>query len=509
MAVNIHNLIASISPDIFCDPSVKDEVKLLVKEKGYRAAAEKAKPKKFEYLDMEDKLYTKSPFDLYGLKRPIEKHILSYDSTGENLEPVYFWLLDSLNSDYKDLKKVEKLTDNFISSPGSGHFSEMGQKTTRMQEEAMKMLGSANQVIKSILNLLYDLKEFKLRLKIYEDYRNAKNKSDKMSALLSLKQVWMDTVDQKRGNTGIKMMAQQYQYVTLIDAFMSAESPSDAEKLDLNDRVKRIIQQRIGEFFNWIEESEKELRKRYEIEKIYLKSQYSTVQLYARWIKPYLKAARMLEQNAKPNAALVTAFNTVIFELTLLGEGEYDVNDDVNAGNLPEMFRKIDARKYTPLILIELNFRSIPERAGQQGYGFRGRVEIQFTSYALNNQELKILKEEIQRDDVGDVISLIENATSESLDKIKDEIEEYLKETPKKENKNEENEDVNPFSALFSFFKSDKKKEDKKEEEDLSKGIKPDSDTEKIFRSQSLLKARGECAKFYGLYKKTHGMPNF
>ena len=34
MATNIHNLIAAISPDTFCDPELKKEVKKIVKEKG-------------------------------------------------------------------------------------------------------------------------------------------------------------------------------------------------------------------------------------------------------------------------------------------------------------------------------------------------------------------------------------------------------------------------------------------------------------------------------------------
>ena len=45
MAVNIHNLIAAISPDVFCNPSVKSEVKKILKEnQDYLKAAEKTQP---------------------------------------------------------------------------------------------------------------------------------------------------------------------------------------------------------------------------------------------------------------------------------------------------------------------------------------------------------------------------------------------------------------------------------------------------------------------------------
>src|SRR3989344_4287448 len=103
-------------------------------------------------------------------------------------------------------------------------------KATKMQEEAMKMMGAANQVIKSILNILYDLKEFKLRLETYEMYRQKDKPLDRRAALLSLKQIWMDTVDTKKGNSAILMLARNFDYVTLIDAFMSAESIGDVTK---------------------------------------------------------------------------------------------------------------------------------------------------------------------------------------------------------------------------------------------------------------------------------------
>ena len=74
-----------------------------------------------------------------------------------------------------------------MSSPGSGHFADMGQRATRLQEEGMKILGGLNQVIKSSLNLVYDLKEFEIRL---DHYKDAKSEDPKKAeeGLLALKQ---------------------------------------------------------------------------------------------------------------------------------------------------------------------------------------------------------------------------------------------------------------------------------------------------------------------------------
>ena len=55
-------------------------------------------------------------------EKSLSKHDLVYDSSSETLEPVYFFILDLMNDFRLD---TEKLVDNFSSSPGSGHFSEM------------------------------------------------------------------------------------------------------------------------------------------------------------------------------------------------------------------------------------------------------------------------------------------------------------------------------------------------------------------------------------------------
>jgi hypothetical protein len=399
----------------------------------------------------------------------------------------------------------------------------MGGRATKMQEEAMKILGLVNTVVRGVLNIIYDLKEFKIRLDTYKDF-HSENPEKKNAASFALKQIWLDQVDMKRGNTAIKAMAQQFEYVTLIDAFMATDSMDSLTKkveeggLDLNERVRRLLQQRYGEYERWLDASEKELNKRYDIEKNYLKSQMAMLKLYTRWLKPYLKAAKDLEPTDMKNPALVTAFNTMILELKLLVEGEYKPLEEVQRGELPEMFKKFIERKkkdetyrdYIPIMIVEFTFRSAPERMNQGGYGFRGKVEVKFTSYALNSDELKVFKEEMEEDENGDAIKLIEQSTGESLSLIENDIKEFLEdkkgEGKQEEEKTKETEDDNPFSALFSFAKKDKKEKSEKEK---VKETKKDDDMEEAFRSRALIEARRNCRKFYDIYKKSHQMPTF
>ncbi len=526
MAVDPKKLVAAISPDTYCKKEKKAEVKKIVKESlakkendPYLKAAEKAEIAESDFMNFDDVI--KTPFQLIGLKNPIEQHTIEYDTSSQALEQVYFWLHDWIQGNKADYGNVEKLIDNFISAPGSAHFSEMGQRATKMQEEGMKILGVANQLVRSILNIIYDLKEFKIRLEIYDDYRNKKDKSKSEAAYLSLKQIWLDQVDIKRGTSSIKALAvsgvNAPNFVMLIDAFMvanSLEEIKDPKKMDLNERVRRLLEQRFSEFERWLKESEGELRKRFKIEKIYLQSQLNSVKLYSRWAKPYLKAATQLEQRAKATSSLVSLFNTSLFELTLLGIGDYNPLGDVKRGELPKSFADKNKRKYAPVVLVELKFRSIPERFQQQGgYGFRGKAEIVFTSFSLNEEERRVLKEQLDWDDFKDVYQLVAGSTDESIGQLQVDIDEVLGESEKKEeNKKPESEETNPFAALFSIvtdlFKNSGKLAEKKKEEKTFV-IKPDSEIEKVIRSQAGIEARRRCRKFYDSFKKINNRPAF
>ena len=443
-----------------------------------------------------------------GKQKPAVEHQITYDSSSETLEPVYFWVLNFMNNLFGG--KVEKLVDNFSSSPGSGHFAELSQKKTIMQDNVMKTLGAVNQVIKSIINIIYDLKDFEIRLSYYTDAKsNDRNKAD--AAMLGLKQIWMDNVDIKRGRGSINMLAQDLSFITLRDAFMSANSISEVKKLDLNERVIRILVPRIEEFLKWKDLSEQELEKRFNIEKNYLKSQINTLQLYSRWVKPYLKAAAQLEMNSDmdKNPALVTAFNTILLQLTLFGKNKFDFEEAILTNALPNGVKK-PKRDYYSCVIVDFSFQGIPQKYGQH-YVFGGRAVVNFKAYALSQDEVDALYQELKKADIVDVFKLIEGSTTESLDELKKDIDHFLNKGKLEEEaeKAEKEKDVNPFSALFSFIniksKEEKEAEKKKGEIDIKK-IKKDSYVESIVRNLAKKQAIETCFNVYDVYKKAHGM---
>jgi hypothetical protein len=420
---------------------------------------------------------------------------LNYDSTSETLEPLYFWILDKMT---ESIGKPDKLVDNFISSPGSGHFSELMGKATKMQEEAMKIMQTTGILIKSMINIIYDLKDFKLRLSQY-DALTSKNPIEKESAQLALKQVWMDNVDMKRGAGSINALTTgQLNFVTLRDAFMAAKSLEDIQKMDLNDRVKRILEPRLFEFLKWIELSERELRKRYDIEKTYLKNQLSSLKLYTRWAKPYLKAASQLEQRANPKEpALVHAFNTIVLELTLFSKKKIDPLDLAANKKIPEAFGNLKfKRDYFQCVLVDFYFRGIPQRVGSN-YVFGGRADVVFKSYALNSEEIAYMNKALDNSDLNDALKLVQGMTDDSIKALQDDINYFLEEEAKIEKEKPKGD--NPFSALFGLSK---KKVVKKE----IPFPKPDSYVEKFLRKYAEYEARTSCFKTFDQYKKAHGM---
>ncbi|MCF7910223.1 hypothetical protein K9L16_00945 [Candidatus Pacearchaeota archaeon] len=446
---------------------------------------------------------------------PDSEHKLVYDSPSETLEPVYYFILDLMNNLGLD---TEKLIDNFSSSPGSGHFGELGQRSTIMQQQGTKILGDINTVLRSILNLIYDLRDFRIRLQSYQDLKNTEKKE---SAMLSLKQVWLDKVDMQKGNSSIKGMAMsQAGFVTLIDAFLAAKTTEDAKKLDLNERVKRIVIQRLQEFNAWLSESERELKKRYEIERTYLKSQINSLKLYSRWAKPYLRTAQKLEMQEKDRSPdLVNIFNTMVLELTLLGKKELKVDSEALSGNLPIDFKdKKMERKYYSCVFVNFYFRSIPQRISQQShYVFGGRAEVTFKAYSLNEDEIKKINKELEKSDVTDSLKLIEGTTTESLEQLKDDIEYFIGDLEEKEeqkkpsNKNSAKGLFEPFLALVGKHENSSSSSGNSEKkEDIDKKIQKETWIEsEHLRPLATEKAKENAFLVFNIYKKAHGMANF
>lgn len=423
------------------------------------------------------------------------EHVLVFDSTSDQLEPIYFWILDFIkdNLGYSDVEKIE---DNFAASPGGGYFSELGAKATKMQEEGMKIMGTVNTLIRTIINLIYDLKDFEIRLAQY-DQANSKEKEKAQAGTLALKNVWLDKVDMpQKGRGSIHQMTYELGFTTLRDAFFAVETLSDVDRLDINDRVKRVLKPRLAEFLEWKNRSEIELRKRFEIEKAYLKSEVAALKLYTRWAKPYFRFAEELGMRAGgfsdggklKDPRVINAFNTMIMEFTILAKKPQDPTDIAASKDIPEAFKHVKfKRKYYTCILANFRFRGVPFRTPQGHYVFGGRSEYHLKAYSLNEDEIEILKYELKKDDLGTALGLVEEVTDESLKQLQDDLDHFLQDKKAKDKK---------------------AKEEDKPKYEIGK-VPPDSFQESVLRKFLEMKAANGVFNAYDIYKKAHGMCSF
>lgn len=467
-----------------------------------------------------------------GAEIPANVFKLSYSSSAESMEPVYFWLLDFMDGTLGG--NVEKISDTFQSTVGSGHFSELMGKATRMQEEGMKVMQTIGVLIKSVINIIYDLKQFEIRLHDYDVANGKDKKANKDSGILALKQTWLDNVDIKRGNSSMKAMtfSQQGAFVTLLNAFFMVNSEEDIKKADLNEIVKRLLSQRLQEFLEWKKYSELELKKRYDIERHWLKSQVESLKLYSRWATPYFEAAETLRMNQdRTSPDLVNAFNSIVMKLVLFKKDPINIENTVNdrdwTTKIPRSLIKLTEtgkiRKFFACNIIEFRFRGIPTREGQH-YAFGGRTDVAMRSFGLNEEEVELFKDKLKESELNTALKLAQSVTQDSLKEIEKDIEYFTKtvdERDKSEEKEENKSDVNPFSALLGLGTlwgntSDKKPEKKEDKEALKKkekleklkknGVKPDNYYEKVVRNLAELKAKKTAFALYDVYKKSHGM---
>lgn len=447
-----------------------------------------------------------------------EYHLV-YDSVGEGMEPIYFWVLDFMRNDSPSGLglEVNKTEEAFEASASSGYFGEMGAKASIMQDKAMKILETVNAVVKSVINLIYDLREFEIRLKTYDELKS-KDSEIKESAELALRSLWMDQVDIKKGRGSINVMTQQLQFVTLRDAFMQAKDVSSVNKMDLNERVKNILKRKVEEYIPWKEMSEKELRKRYNIEREYLRTQVASLKLYTKWARPYLRAAQKLgmkEFRTKaglPSPDIVSAFNNMLMELSLFGKKE------IKPGSIFESYKKITFdKKVYACLEVDFKFRTIPRSVRAETgthYLHGGTTDMFFRAYVFTDDEIKELEqEELYKD-----MELVENLTDVSLRELQEDLDHYFNE-PQEEKKEE---------TMFFGFLSKKKKTKKEKFEfplfDAFKGFSemfgplkkgagifiPSGGSHK-FELNVVRKAAEESALNFSLviydsYKKSHGM---
>ena len=380
----------------------------------------------------------------------VKEYWYDEESFGVSLEPKYFWILDFIKKiGFVPIKHMEQIGASVVSQ----FFGEMSMRKQHLEKRGMEILATVNTVVRSVINLLYDLREFDRRISIYNDLKSDEKKK-KDASDKALKRVWMDEVDIRKGNGSINAMAAQrgLEFTTLRDAFMIANNLDDLEKMDINRRVKDVLKGRLEEYVYWRDESEKELRQRKRIEVAYLQSQIHSLKLYSQWARPYLEAAQRLsfeDVNVK-DPELIQAFDQNQIRIMIRATKKYHQKDFFKRAALERGYSapvtwskaeraKAETEKRGPSVIgvleIEFIYRTKPTMVAQSqtggAYRQAGKVDIYFRGFAMSEAEYKLLE---QQEDF-EAMKFIEGMTTESLEAMKGDIERYLAEGSAEEEK--------------------------------------------------------------------------
>jgi hypothetical protein len=422
---------------------------------------EKKKQKK-EFLDLATKeLKEAGSSIIYVLKGDaLSAADIVYDAFGETMEPMYYWMLDFLREQLG--YNVEKPADFFAASEASGYFGELGGRRTALEKRAVELLGTTNAVIKSVINLLWDLKTFDIRLKHYDDLKD-KDADVRKSAVNALKGIWLNEVDKAKGTAALDVLATQLNFVTIRDAFMTVpvwnfyvenadrkkmneireKVVKHVEAMDLPEVVRRILSPRAKEFAEWLYLSEKELRNRRSVEKAYLKAQVNTLKVYTNWARPYLIATQklipaeykdMMQEHKELGlgpAAIPSPFHAMWFYLELWGTKKSKITDVKPPYYAKELELENEGNRPQQVIEVRLAFRGSPAMAatgarGERGVAYTGKTYAKFNCYVMTSDHLKLLGE--KRD--SEILQFIDIMTTETLEALNEEIKGYLEEKP-------------------------------------------------------------------------------
>lgn len=466
--MSIHKLIATINPEVFCESQMRAKTKAALRDSltaddnlAYLKATAFALPCESNLIAL-DKLWAENFFNLPGYRSPIEQHALSIDSPGEPLEPIYFDLIHELAA--HEGWTIEKLIDTASATPGSGLSLDLNRRSQMDQHEVTKLLTFMRQ-----------------RIRVFV-------------------QEWQKWREQKRQLT----------------FYALARTPEDPAAESARHRLSHTWQEgehtvgadREAAFAQWLRDSETELRTQTEIGRDLLAGDLQLLHLQANWLRPYLKPQNRTDHSGDP--AMVAAFNSAIFDIILLVQMDSPLQPMVEAGDLPKLLLHPKHRRSQPMLIVEIKFRAIPERTKSGAYAYRGRAELRFTSYALNEDELTILRRELNRSEWGEVLGMLETNLSGSLKALLNDLDELLVE-PKEVHltpKSEKSPDPNPFTALFDFSDWFTRR-DGKAIAQIIEPLKPDTEPEAVIRSLSLLAARQRCLEIYNRSKETFKLPQF
>ncbi len=391
------------------------------------------------------------------------------------LDDVYPKIIGFLKKNgWEVVKHFEKITVTPMATGTERVFARLQSA----QERAISLGGQIGSMTRTAFQIFNDIVKLEQLAMLLDQYKNAKDEREKASALKRLKQYWAMKVDPTESGAGsIDNLAVRYGMSILRDAFYAVDTIEEAEKLDINERIKRILIIKLRSFYNWLDLAMEEVPRRLEFMRRYLKQHMTWIKTYLEWLKPYLRITKVLRFYRPERADVLELVDQVFVTSGLLA------------------FKEIKRDSEEGLLCLQILLDEISRIGGAavrprgEAIVRKGRLEVTLRCYLLKDGEKKKLKEAIKKEEE----LMIEEELGSSLTEMIKEMENYLKssekrakkyyerligegrEEEKKEKKKgfldrlkEETEFIGPiieFIGRIGRKKKEKKKEEKKEKE--------------------------------------------
>gem|GEM_PF-5516660 len=393
----------------------------------------------------------------------IKEMKFSVDKPRFDFEEFY---LSVLGKSVEDGWEVKKYIEKIVITPGSKAMDIFGARLSGWQEKIFKIGEQISVMTRGIWKLFNDLRKAERLRILFKEWEKKKDEK----ALYQLKAYWMTEVDPKESGRGSINALAAMGMPIIRDAFFACKSIEEAEKLEINERVKRILLQKLKSFFIWLEYEKENVERRLKFTRSYLKSMMSSLENYISWLKPLLRFTRAFKFEEWKEPFMLSLFDQTLAYASLF------LLKEVQDG-------------YFCLVKLDLKclgrHKRISVPPAGETYVLSGSLSISLEGYAINEKQKKELFDAIDEEEQKALENIVSKSEEEIIKSIKEYLEavekgetEYIKKSlgieeekkkkSLKEKIKEESLILSTFIEAAEFFSKlfKKKKEEKKEEKE-------------------------------------------
>ncbi|MCL4397219.1 hypothetical protein M1494_02635 [Candidatus Parvarchaeota archaeon] len=400
---------------------------------------------------------------------------------------------------YRSLRTAETIDPSSL----SGLMNMVFEKRKNLQDRVMQLLGNINTVLKSIIAIIYELKELDRNLYLYTELKDS-DKEKAEAAELALKRVFLDNVDSRKGGASLSALSRsptQSQggpgFIDIMSVFYQVKSLKDVQNIERNEQYKNILKNRYIEYEKWKEINGTDLKNRKSMLLQYLKSQMGSFNLYVDWCSTDLALlSKMGFDTAKTASRYITGagkpdiFENESFSVTAVGyrpiyTGEYNVEyarlfkskgpeipikaePKSIAGNLvsrgyeehKRSFIYDRIKKYGPIVTaaikIQMDFKEKPSKEPIQP-PYEGTLYFRGYPYCFTPEEFYLYREAQIAKIQKTVFASVDQIVFHSLNVIKEDLDKYVKEADDEEKKKKDKKPQKDyaFMDIYRAFKDD------------------------------------------------------